>query len=93
MGCIIIAALLGMPRIAILVLVMHGWLSRAFEHGLWPMIGFFLAPWTILAYALAMNNIGPAGQVTTAGWALTALAFAVDMGLVGGGARARRKRK
>jgi cytochrome b561 len=94
MGCIIIAALLGAPRLAIVffALFRHGWLASAYESNLWPVLGFFFLPWTTLGFAVGINNIGPVGAMDALGWAVTALGFALDMGLVGGGARARRKR-
>ena len=53
-------------------------LSRAFESWFVPFLGFFLLPWTTLAYA-AMWSAGPNG-VTGFEWFIVILAFLIDLG-------------
>jgi hypothetical protein len=65
-------------------------LSRAFDGWLVPLLGFFLLPWTTLAYALmwgAATN-GVAGFE----WFLVVLAFLFDLASLGEGGRRRRLR-
>jgi len=56
-------------------------LSRAFENGLLALIGFFLLPWTTLAYAL-MWHAGTNG-VTGFEVVFVVLAFLADIGAYG----------
>ena len=55
--------------------------------GLLPVLGFFLLPWTTLAYALMWNN----GTHEVAGfeWFIVVLAFLADLAAHGGTARGR----
>lgn len=91
MACLL--GLLGFffPRLVIVLLaIFTGYLHRAFELWLWPVLGFFFAPLTTLAYALAINQQGHVGGVYLVVLIVAAL---FDLGLIGGGARrARRKR-
>jgi hypothetical protein len=63
-------------------------LSRAFESWIVPFLGFFLLPWTTLAYAV-MWSVGTNG-VTGFEWFLVILAFFVDLGSYAEGRRERR---
>jgi hypothetical protein len=65
-------------------------LSRAFEGWLVPFLGFFLLPWTTLAYA-AMWSTGPNG-VKGFEWFIVILAFVIDLGSYARGSRERRAR-
>jgi hypothetical protein len=53
-------------------------LSRAFDSWLVPLIGFFLLPWTTLAYAVMWDS-GSRG-VEGFEWFIVILAFAFDLG-------------
>lgn len=64
-------------------------LSRAFDSWLVPLIGFFLLPWTTLAYTV-MWSAGPNG-VTGFEWFIVIAAFVFDLASLGGGARERRR--
>jgi hypothetical protein len=66
-------------------------LSRAFDSWLIPLIGFFLLPWTTLAYALmwAFSANGVAGFE----WFIVIFAFVVDLGAFAGGGRRRAERR
>jgi hypothetical protein len=61
-------------------------LGRAFDGWLVPFLGFFLLPWTTLAYALMWWS---SNGVVGFEWFIVVLAFLVDLGAFGGGARRR----
>jgi hypothetical protein len=63
-------------------------LSRAFDGWILPLLGFFLLPWTTLAYAL-MWEWGSNGVVGFE-WFFVVLAFLVDIGAFAGSDRRRR---
>ena len=65
-------------------------LSRAFDGWLVPLLGFFLLPWTTLAYA-AMWGSGANG-VSGFEWFIVILAFVIDLGAHVRGGRERRER-
>ena len=65
-------------------------LSRAFDSWLVPFIGFFLLPWTTLAYAV-MWDTGTRG-VHGFEWFIVILAFVIDLGSYMRGGRERRAR-
>ena len=90
MGCLIVLIGLFSPRLAlILVAIFSNDLSRAF-HGSWvaPLIGFFLAPWTTLVYALLWTTNRPVYGVE---WLFVGIAFLIDLGSLFGGNRYRRR--
>lgn len=62
-------------------------LSRSFDSWLLPLIGFFLLPWTTLAYALLWAS---SDGVLGIEWFFVAFAFLVDVGAFAGGDRRRR---
>jgi hypothetical protein len=62
-------------------------LSRSFDGWLLPLVGFFLLPWTTLAYALLWAS---SDGVLGIEWFFVALAFLVDIGAFAGGDRRRR---
>lgn len=63
-------------------------LSRSFDGWLVPLLGFFLLPWTTLAFALLWAS---SNGVIGFEWLLVAFAFLVDVGALGGGSRRRRE--
>jgi hypothetical protein len=84
-GCLALSA----PRFAIvLVVIFSDYIGHAYRTTLWPFIGFLLMPMTTLAYAWAINSRG-----SVAGFHLVVVVLAVliDLGLVGGSARRRRR--
>jgi hypothetical protein len=77
------------PRLALIVVaIFSDILSRAFDSWFLPLIGFFLLPWTTLAYAV-MWDVGTR-DVQGFEWFIVALAFLADLGSYAGGGRARR---
>jgi hypothetical protein len=66
------------PRLALFALwLFSDLLSRAFESWVLPLLGFFLLPWTTLAYA-AMWGAGGDG-VTGFEWFIVVLGFFFDL--------------
>jgi hypothetical protein len=89
MPCFAFVLALISPRLAIIVMwIFSDILSRAFDSWLLPFLGFFVLPWTTLAYAL-MWDIGT-HAVTGIEWFFVGLAFLADLGAYGGTARGRR---
>ena len=86
-------ALLGLlflgPRIVIAGLaIFTGYMGRAYDGLLIPLLGFFFLPYTTLAYAWAINS---RGEVAGLQLVVVILAVLVDLGVVGGGAPNRKK--
>ncbi len=63
-------------------------LSRAFESWIVPFVGFFLLPWTTLAYAAMWAS---SDGVNGFEWFVVLLAFLIDLGSLAGGGRRRRE--
>ena len=84
-GCLAIL----FPRVALFLVWLLGgsYLEQAFQHWLWPLLGFLFLPLTTLAFAYGVNSLGQGGAMPPLGWLLVALAIAVDVGLLGGGGR------
>jgi hypothetical protein len=86
-----LAALLALlsPRLAIIfVAIFSDILSRAYDSWFLPLIGFFLLPWTTLAYAI-MWDVGT-HRVSGFEWFVVILAFLADLGSYAGGRWVRR---
>jgi hypothetical protein len=82
--CLIALLALISPRLALFfIFVFSNLLSRAFDSWLLPLLGFFLLPWTTLAYAV-MWDTGTRG-VDGFEWFIVGLAFLVDLGSYVGG--------
>jgi len=76
------------PRIVLFILwIFTNYLSRAYEGFLLPFLGFLFLPATTLAYAIAQNELG---GLSGLGLIVVLVGLAVDIGLLGGGARQRR---
>jgi len=93
MPCLVALIALLFPRFVIVILALFTqYMSSAYQTIGWPLLGFFFAPYTTLAYAVAMNE---AGGVRGWGLALVIVAALVDLGVLGGGGRSwgRRKKK
>lgn len=88
MPCLIALFALISPRLALFfVLIFSNMIDRAFDGWVVPILGFFLLPWTTLAYVV-MYDVGTR-QVSGFEWFIVGLAFLVDLGPYAGGRRAR----
>jgi hypothetical protein len=89
-GCLLILAVLAIPRVVMVVLWLFGdYLSTAYGTWVWPLLGFFFLPTTTLAYAVAQNRYG---GVEGVGLVLVILGVLVDLGAIGGGRGVGRRR-
>ena len=88
MPCLLALLALISPRLALVALWLFGdVLSRAYDSWILPLLGFFLLPWTTLAYAWMWAN----GTNEISGFELfiVILAFVLDLGSYVGGQRGR----
>ena len=77
MGCLVVLLALLSPRLAIFVLFLFtDLLSRAFDSWFVPFLGFFLLPWTTLAYAVMWSS---SDRVNGFEWFIVILAFLLDL--------------
>jgi hypothetical protein len=74
------------PRLALVaVALLTNIISRAFDSLLLPLLGFFLLPWTTLAYVIMWDT--GTHEVKGFEWFIVVLAFLADLGSYGGTAR------
>jgi hypothetical protein len=86
-GCLLALLALISPRLVLFLLwIFSSVLSRAFDSWIIPLLGFFLLPWTTLAYA-AFWDWGPGRHVSGFEWFFVILAFLIDLGSYGQGRR------
>ena len=79
-----------LPRVTLFFLwLLSGYLGRAYETVLWPLLGFFFLPYMTLAYAVAVNEFG---GLKGMGLLVFVVGVLLDFGVMGGGARAHRRR-
>ena len=77
MPCLVALLALISPRLALFVIwVFSDVLSRAFESWVVPLIGFFLLPWTTLAYVAMWSS---SDRVYGFEWFIVALGFLFDL--------------
>jgi hypothetical protein len=89
MPCLLALLALLSPRVALFAIAVFSDLpSRAMDGILLPLLGFFVLPWTTLAY-IVVWDLGT-HQVAGFEWFIVIVAFLVDIGAVGGSARSRR---
>ncbi len=91
MPCLLGILAYSFPRVVIvLVWLFSGYLGRAYQTTLWPVLGFIFMPLTTLAYALAINQQG-----SLSGFYLVIFVIAVllDLGTHGMGPRSRRRKQ
>ncbi|HSK47230.1 MAG TPA: hypothetical protein VLA05_04395 [Coriobacteriia bacterium] len=85
MCCWIALAFAFAPRfVLVLMWLFNDWITEAFGNIWLPLIGFFILPWTTLAYTL----VAPGG-LTVLDIAILVIAVVADLGAYGGGARSR----
>jgi hypothetical protein len=76
-ACLVALFALISPRLALFFIwVFSNLLSRAFESWAVPLIGFFLLPWTTLAYAVMWDS---GNRVYGFEWFVVALGFLFDL--------------
>ena len=84
-GCLALAT----PRFAIvLVVIFSDFIGHAYQTTFWPLLGFVFMPLTTLAYAWAINSHGSVEGVPLV---VVVVAVLLDLGLIGGSARSRRR--
>jgi hypothetical protein len=89
MGCLLALLALISPRLVLVALwLFSNVLSRAFDSWIVPLLGFFLLPWTTLAYT-AFWDWGPGHEVAGVEWFFVILAFVIDLGSYAQGNRSR----
>ena len=90
MPCLVALLALISPRLALFAIFLFSdLLSDAFDSWLVPLLGFFLLPWTTLAYAVMW--VSSTNQVSGFEWFIVILAFLIDLSSYAGGSRARRR--
>jgi hypothetical protein len=86
MPCLAVLLALISPRLALFaVFLFSNLLSRAFDSWVVPLLGFFLLPWSTLAYALMWDT--GRGPVEGFEWVIVALGFLADLASYAGGGR------
>ena len=89
MGCFVLLFAIISPRLAIIATwLLTDILSRAFDGWILPFIGFFLLPWTTLAY-VAFWDWGSGQRVAGFEWLFVVLVFLIDVGSYVQGRRAQ----
>lgn len=89
MACLVVLLAFVSPRLALFAIFLFSdLLSRAFDSWFVPLLGFFLLPWTTLAYAVMWS--ASSNQVTGFEWFIVILAFVVDLGSYANRGRMRR---
>lgn len=90
MGCLVVILALLSPRLALFVIFLFSdLLSRAFDSWFVPFLGFFLLPWTTLAYAVMWSS---SDRVYGFEWFIVILAFLLDLGSYARSGRLRTRR-
>ena len=90
MGCLVALLALISPRLALFFIwIFSDLLGRVFEEWWIPLLGFFLLPWTTLAYAV-MWSAGT-NRVDGFEWFIVALAFLFDLTSYSQSGRMRRR--
>jgi hypothetical protein len=78
MACLVVLLAFLSPRLALFAIFLFSdLLSRAFDSWFVPFLGFFLLPWTTLAYAVMWSS---SDRVYGFEWFIVILAFLLDIG-------------
>jgi hypothetical protein len=89
MACLVVLLAFISPRLALFAIFLFSdLLSRAFDSWFVPLLGFFLLPWTTLAYAVMWS--ASSNEVTGFEWFIVILAFVIDLGSYASRGQARR---
>jgi hypothetical protein len=79
MGCLVVLLAFLSPRLALFAIFLFSdLLSRSFDSWFVPFLGFFLLPWTTLAYAVMWAS--STNEVAGFEWFIVILAFVFDLG-------------
>lgn len=88
MPCLVVLLAFLSPRLALFAIFLFSdLLSEAFDSWFVPFLGFFLLPWTTLAYAVMWAS---SDRVYGFEWFIVILAFAIDIGSYASRGRTRR---
>ncbi|MBL9031116.1 MAG: hypothetical protein JNM80_05355 [Phycisphaerae bacterium] len=86
MPCLLALIAFFFPRFVLIVLgVFTHYLGRAYDSAIWPILGFFFLPYTTLAYAYSINSNGRIDGLYVV---LLIVAVLMDLGVIGGSAKA-----
>jgi len=89
MACLVVLLAFISPRLALFgIFLFSDLLSRAFDSWFVPLLGFFLLPWTTLAYAVMWS--ASSNRVSGFEWFIVILAFLIDLGSYANRGRMRR---
>jgi hypothetical protein len=89
MACLVVLLAFISPRLALFAIFLFSdLLSDAFDSWFVPLLGFFLLPWTTLAYAVMWAS--STNEVSGFEWFIVILAFLVDLGSYANRGRMRR---
>lgn len=89
MPCLFVLLALSMPRFVVLVLwLFSNWFHGVFATSLWPIVGFFFLPTTLLWYTAVQHWFG--GQWTL--WPIVGLIVALSIDVSPASGKRRKKR-
>ena len=90
MPCLVVLLAVAMPRVAIVALYLFStWFKGIFDTALWPILGFFFLPATLLWYTAVQHWWN--GQWTL--WPVVGITLALLIDLSPAQERRRRKRR
>lgn len=83
------------PRVAVALvwLLVPGYLGRAIHPWWWALLGFIFMPLTTLAFAYGINSLDGRGHMPPLGWLLVAIAVVMDLGLMSSSRQAQKRRR
>lgn len=81
MPCLLILIGIFFPRLVLVLIWLTGYGGQAFQSMIVPLIGFVMMPYTTLAYAIAMNEVG---EIQGMGLVLVIVGVVFDLGGWGG---------
>lgn len=81
MPCLLILIGIFFPRLVLVLIWLTGYGGQAFQSMIVPLIGFVMMPYTTLAYAIAMNEVG---EIQGMGLVLVIAGVIFDLGGWGG---------
>jgi len=89
MPCIVLLLLMMGPRLVIfLTWLFSSYFNRAYDSNFWAFMGFLFMPYTMICYAIAVNNLGGMNGL---GLIVFVIGILLDFGVIGKGASDRRR--